>query len=79
MLRLAPEPARLPLALLALQCSQSGRHRSVPEPLMRQQGLPGWLGLGLRLALLLLALVAGLLAGLERFEGHQWFLAWWLE
>ena len=78
-LLLAAQPARLPLALLALEGSQPGRHRSVPEPLMRQQGLPGWFGLGLRLALLLLALVAGLLAGLERLEGHQWFLAWWLE
>ena len=53
----------------------------MPEPLMRQQGLVlrCWLGLALRLALLLLALVAGLLRRLEGLEGHQWFLAWWLE
>ena len=43
-------PWLMPLALLALQCSQSGRHRSA---------------LLLRLALLLLALVACLLGWLE--------------
>ncbi|MBP6457159.1 MAG: hypothetical protein KA222_00840, partial [Pseudoxanthomonas sp.] len=63
----APLLARLSLALLALQCSQSGCHCSVPEPLMRQQGLVlrCWLGLALRLALLLLALVACLLGWLD--------------
>lgn len=66
--RLAPALAGQPLALLALQGVPPGMCLSVPELLVRQQGLG--LERWLRLALLLLALVASLLAGFDRFEGH---------